>query len=121
LPVFDRNEGAVLRASAELAAARHVVEGLRAQIPHEVRAAVHAYRLARGQVGRYAEAYLGQARNARTAVEASYREGASSLLDLLEAERTFIQTQRDHLDALREVRTAAADITAAAALEERQP
>src|SRR5262245_14707382 len=117
LPLFDRNQGAIVRAGATAAAARHVVDRLRATIPQEVRTAVLAYGRARAQSKRFAETYLAAAKSARTAAEASYREGASSLLELLEAERTFIQTQRDSLDSLRDVQVAAADIRAAAALE----
>jgi len=54
---------------------------------------------------------------ARRAAEVSYREGAVSLLEFLEAERAFIQTQREHLDALLDGHTAAFDVTRAAALE----
>ena len=64
-----------------------------------------------------ADGFLRQATDARRAAEASYHEGAVSLLEFLEAERTAIQTARDDLDALRDVNTAAYDITRAAALE----
>jgi len=47
----------------------------------------------------------------------SFREGAVSLLEFLEAERTYVQTEREHLAALRDLNTAAFDVTRAAALE----
>jgi cobalt-zinc-cadmium efflux system outer membrane protein len=117
LPVVDRNQGAIERAQAEALAARHDVDKLRLAIPQEVRSAVVGYTTARGRVRRYADAFLRQARDTRAAAETSYREGATSLLELLEAERAFLQTQRDHMDALRDAATAAWDITRAAALE----
>jgi cobalt-zinc-cadmium efflux system outer membrane protein len=118
LPVFDRNQGAIIRAEAEALEARHDVDQLRLQIGQEVRSAVTRYTVARGRVRRFAEGFLRQARDARSAAEASYREGAVSLLEFLEAERTAIQTARDDLDARREADTAAWDITHAAALED---
>ena len=117
LPVFDRNQGEITRAEAEALATRHDVEKLRLEIPEEVRSAVNGYTVARTRVQRYEAGFLRQAIDARRAAEASYREGAVSLLELLEAERTYIETQRDHLDALRDANVAASALTRAAALE----
>ena len=117
LPVFDRNQGDIVRAEAEALIARHEVDQLRLEIPQEIRAAATSYTVARAQVERFESAFLRQAEEARSAAEASFREGAVSVLEFLEAERTFIQTQRDHLDALRDANVAAFDLTKAAALE----
>ena len=117
LPVFDRNQGDIVRAESEAAIARHDADHLRLLIPQEVRAAVERYTISQARVRRYADGFLRQARGARQAAEASYREGAVSLLEFLEAERTFNQTERDHLDALHDENAAAAEITKAAALE----
>jgi len=117
LPVFNQNQGEIERAAAEALIARREVEKLRLGIPQEVRSAVISYAIARERVRRFEEAFLGQAREARQAAEVSYREGAVSLLELLEAERTYVQTEREHLTALRDVNTAAFDVIRAAALE----
>jgi len=82
-----------------------------------VRTAVTSYTVAGERVRRFEQAFLRQSEDARRAAEVSYREGAISLLEFVEAERTFIQTQRDHLDALLDGYTAAFDVTRAAALE----
>jgi outer membrane protein TolC len=47
----------------------------------------------------------------------SYRNGAVSPLDFLEAERAFIATQRDRLDALEDAHTAAYEIARVAGRE----
>ena len=117
LPVFNRNQGEIERAAAEALVARHEVEKLRLAIPQEVRSAVTSLAIARVRVARFEEAFLRQAREARHAAEVSFREGAASLLEFLEAERTYVQTEREHLAALRDVNTAAFDVTRAAALE----
>jgi len=117
LPVFNRNQGEVERAAAEALIARHEVDKLRLTIPQEVRSAVASDAIARERVRRFVDAFLRQAREARQAAEVAYREGAVSLLELLEAERTYVQTEREHLAALRDVNTAAFDVTRAAALE----
>jgi cobalt-zinc-cadmium efflux system outer membrane protein len=117
VPVFDRNQGNIIRAEAEALAAGHELDHVKLAAAQEVRSAVTRYDVARTRAQRFADGFLRQATDARKAAEASYREGAVSLLEFLEAERTAIQTARDNLDALREVNTAAYDITRAAALE----
>ena len=117
LPLVNRNQGEIQRAEAEALIARREVQKLRLGIPQEVRTAVTSYTVAGERVRRFEEAFLRQSEDARRAAEVSYREGAISLLEFVEAERTFIQTQRDHLDALLDGHTAAFDVTRAAALE----
>ena len=117
LPLVNRNQGEIQRAEAEALIARREVQKLRLGIPQEVRIAVTSYTVAGERVRRFEEAFLRQSEDARRAAEVSYREGAISLLEFVEAERTFIQTQRDHLDALLDGHTAAFDVTRAAALE----
>ncbi|HLY39398.1 MAG TPA: TolC family protein [Candidatus Binatia bacterium] len=117
VPVFDRNQGNIIRAEAEALTAGHELDHVKLAVAQEVRSAVTRYDVSRTRAQRFADGFLRQATNARKAAEASYREGAVSLLEFLEAERTAIQTARDNLDALREVNTAAYDITRAAALE----
>ena len=82
-----------------------------------MRAAAASYAVARERVRRFEDAFLRQAREARHAAEVSYREGAISLLEFLEAERTAIETERDHLDALKDACEAAFGMARAAALE----
>ena len=117
VPVFDRNQGTIQRAEAEALIAHHDVDKLRLAIPQEVRTAVATYTSAAQRVRRFEAGFLAQARTARHAAEVSYREGTAGILDLLEAERTYVQTLRDHLDARRDAYDAAFDVTRAAALE----
>ena len=117
LPLVNRNQGEIERAEAEALIARREVQKLRLGIPQEVRIAVTSYTVAGERVRRFEEAFLRQSEDARRAAEVSYREGAISLLEFVEAERTFIQTQRDHLDALLDGHLSAFDVTRAAALE----
>jgi len=117
LPVLDQNQGAIERATAEAEIARTDVQKLRNEIPQEVRAAVAAYESARDRVRRFEGEFLRRATAARQSVQVSYREGSVSVLELLEAERSFLATQREYLDALRDAHTALADIDRAAATE----
>ena len=117
LPVANRNEGAIERAAAEAEAAREEVRRLRLAIPREVRTAVDEYERARARLARFDDEFSRQAETARRAAEVSYRDGAVSALELLEAERAFIATQRDRLDALEDAHTAAYEIARVTARE----
>jgi cobalt-zinc-cadmium efflux system outer membrane protein len=121
LPVFDRNQGVIQRAAAEAMIAHHEADKLRLTIPQEVRTALKTYAVARARVRRFEDQFLAQSREARHAAEVAYREGTVGLLEFLEAERTYIQTARDHLDALLDAHTANFDLTRAAALEVSAP
>jgi len=117
IPVVDQNQGAIERAAAEAAIARSDVAKLKLEIPQEVRTAVASYTAAKTRVQRFEGEFLARAREARQSVQVSYREGSVSVLELLEAERAYLSTQREYLDALRDAHTARADIERAAATE----
>lgn len=118
LPVANRNEGAIERAEAEAEASRQEVRRLELTIPREVRTAVEEYERARARLARFEGEFSRQAESTRRAAEVSYRNGAVSPLEFLEAERAYIATQRDRLDALEDAHTAAWDIRRVAALED---
>jgi cobalt-zinc-cadmium efflux system outer membrane protein len=117
LPVVDRNQGEIEKAEAEAGIARHEAQKLRLEIPQQVAAARVRYDAARGRVRRFDDTFLAQATEARHAAEVAYREGSVGLLELLEAERTYVETERDYLDALHDGVVAGWDVVRAAALE----
>jgi len=117
LPLFNQNQGEIQRAEAEAMIARRELDKARLAIPQEVRTSVNTYVIASEETRRYETTYLSQAKDALRSTEASYREGAVSLLEFLEAERAYTQTQRDHLKALLDANVAAFGVTSAAALD----
>lgn len=100
LPVFDRNQGEIARTKAEVIRARSRVDVLRAQVGNDVEVAFASLQLSRERVRLYQQTYLGQARNSRQIAEFAYRKGATSILDLLEAERTDRGVQLAYRQAL---------------------
>ncbi|MDB4980320.1 MAG: hypothetical protein JWM82_1072, partial [Myxococcales bacterium] len=54
---------------------------------------------------------LARAEAALRVAEKSYKAGAASLLDLLEAQRTNLETRAEYLRALYDFRQAAVDVT----------
>jgi cobalt-zinc-cadmium efflux system outer membrane protein len=54
---------------------------------------------------------LSRAETALRVAEKSYKAGAISLLELLEAQRTYLDTRAQYLRALHDFRQAAVDVT----------
>ena len=54
---------------------------------------------------------LSRADNALRVAESSYKAGAVSLLELLEAQRTYIETRADYLKVQDDYRKAQIDVT----------
>ncbi len=60
---------------------------------------------------------LARAETALRVAEKSYQAGAISLLELLEAQRTYLDTRAQYLRALHDYRQAAVDVTHAVGTE----
>jgi cobalt-zinc-cadmium efflux system outer membrane protein len=100
LPVLYQQQGEVARAEAEQraqAAARAKVE---AQVVADVAGAHAAWAAAHRRAERMETRLLDRARLARDLVRIQYQKGAASLLDYLDAERTYIAVQVEYLDDL---------------------
>ncbi|BDG08913.1 TolC family protein [Anaeromyxobacter paludicola] len=120
LPLFHRNQGEVAKARVALAGAERALAALSARAGREVQQAVARHEAAVEKVTRYEGGALERAERSLRAAEKSWREGATSLLTFLEAERTFIAVRADYLDTLYELRVARLELaraTGAAALE----
>ncbi|MFL5583069.1 MAG: TolC family protein [Gemmatimonadaceae bacterium] len=89
LPIFDQNRGEVQRASAERAAAEQELAWRERQVAAEVAAAHEAARLLVARRGGRAGSVVARAEEARRIALAAYREGAVSLLQVIDASRTL--------------------------------
>jgi cobalt-zinc-cadmium efflux system outer membrane protein len=125
LPLFDRNQANVGRAQLDIRRAENEGERLRLAVQREVveavRKAARAEQLLRiyegAATGTAATAthdtggMLSRAETALRVAEKSYKAGAVSLLDLLEAQRTYLDTRAQYLRAVYDFRQAAIDVT----------
>jgi outer membrane protein, heavy metal efflux system len=100
LRVFDRNQGEILRTSSEARSAEATYQGTVAQALSEIDTALAAMLTERQKVATLRENYLPKAQKARDVVEFAYRRGGISLLDFLDAERTFRETSLEYLRSL---------------------
>ena len=100
LRIFDRNQGEIARTRAETRRVDAAREALAAQILSEVDTALAGLRAERGKLDLLRDVYLPKARQARDTVEFAYRRGGVSVLDYLDAQRTYRDTTAEFLRAL---------------------
>lgn len=106
IPIFNRNQGNIAKAQAELIAAQHEVARVRLALQQRLATVFEQYATAHQQVEKYARDIMPNAQESLKLVTAGYRQGEFSYLVLLTAQRTYFQTNLAYLDALREVRAA---------------
>src|SRR5499426_235419 len=100
LPFGNRNQGGVARAAAQKQVATTNFQFMRNRVLAEVEAAYQAYLTAREQVRVYETGLLDQAEEAATTTLAAYREGASPLIALIDAQRARSEARGNYLKAL---------------------
>jgi cobalt-zinc-cadmium efflux system outer membrane protein len=100
LRVLDRNQGEIARTRAEVARADQLRDAMINQTRAEIETAFAAMLTEREKVRRLGDQYLPRTQRARETVEFAYRRGGLSVLDLLDAQRTYRETAREHVRAL---------------------
>jgi cobalt-zinc-cadmium efflux system outer membrane protein len=134
LPIFDRNQANRRRAELDQRRAENDAERVRIRVEHDVadavRRTVRSEKLLLAFEGGPAPAspaatgssasaapgagvpggMLGRAETALRVAERSYKSGATSLLELLEAQRTYLETRAQYLTALYDFRQAKVDL-----------
>ncbi len=105
VPLWNRNQGGIAKAEAELAAAQADAARLELALQQRLAVAFERYSNARQQVERYESEILKDAQSSLDLVNSAYKQGEFGYLLLLTAQRTYFQTNLAYLDALRQLRT----------------
>jgi cobalt-zinc-cadmium efflux system outer membrane protein len=100
LPIFDRNQGEIARSAFAITQAQEQEKFANGQVLTDVRDAYESVRSNDRIVTLYRSGYLDDAKQSRDIAEFAYRHGAASLLDYLDAERTYRATQLGYRQAL---------------------
>jgi cobalt-zinc-cadmium efflux system outer membrane protein len=100
LPFGNRNQGGVARAAAQKQVAATNFQLMRNRVLAEVEAAYRAYLTAREQVRAYEAGLLDQAEEAAGVTAAAYREGATPLIALIDAQRARAEARGSYMKAL---------------------
>jgi cobalt-zinc-cadmium efflux system outer membrane protein len=99
LPIFDRNQGNIAKAESQVRQARHQFESARASLRSDLTGALAAFRAAHASVLADDPAQLEAARSVRDRMEAAYKAGGRTILELLDAERAYRDAMRLHVHA----------------------
>jgi cobalt-zinc-cadmium efflux system outer membrane protein len=95
--IFDRNQGEIARTRAEVLRTDALQQASAIQALAEVDNALSAVMVNREKVLLLRDTYLPKAQRVRETVEFAYRRGGVSLLDFLDAQRTYRETALEHL------------------------
>ena len=106
LPVFNRNQGEIARTGYALTQAQEQQQAASDTVLSDVANAYEAMRSNDEVVQLYASGYLKQAQDSRDINEYAYKRGAASLLDFLDAERSYRSVQLAYRQALASYMTA---------------
>jgi cobalt-zinc-cadmium efflux system outer membrane protein len=117
LPLFDRNQANIGRAALDIRRADNDAERLRLAVAHDVAEAVRRAERARALLDVFegpsdAEkgGMLARAETTLRVAEKSYQAGAISLLELLDAQRTYLDVRGQYLRAGYDYRQATIDV-----------
>ena len=117
LPLFNRNQGGILQAEADLKVAQTDLDKTRLLVEIDVENAYRDFT----QTQMLVQAYRGGAVNDATEVKdiatKAYQRGGTTILDLLDAFRTFNTTMQGYIDALYTYQRSLLEIDAAVGRE----
>ncbi|HET8667838.1 MAG TPA: TolC family protein [Terriglobales bacterium] len=100
LPLFDRNQGEIARNRFALTQAQQTANAASDTALTDVRNNYETFATNRQIVELYLSGYLKQAQDSRDISEYAYKRGAASLLDFLDAERSYRSTQLSYRQSL---------------------
>lgn len=121
IPLFNRNQGAQLAAMARLDEARAQAIASRQSLQQEVTSLHARVSTLAEQLTRLEDNVLPASASAFTAVNKGYRFGKFSLLDVLDAQRSHIDTRFEFLDTLVDYHRQRARLDALAGISEENP
>jgi cobalt-zinc-cadmium efflux system outer membrane protein len=110
LPLWNKNQGAIIQAQSEVIAAQRAVEQTELDLQNRLAPVFERYSNALNQVRRYEETILPAAQESLDLTRKSYGAEEIGFLGVLTAQRTYSQTRLSYLDSLRELRESAAQL-----------
>jgi cobalt-zinc-cadmium efflux system outer membrane protein len=110
LMIHNRNQGNIMKAQAELAAAQQEVKRVELLLQEQLAAAFRDYEIAREQVDQYRRDILPDTKRSLDLIETGYQQGEFGYLQLLTAQQTYSRTNLAYVERLREMRLRAVEI-----------
>jgi cobalt-zinc-cadmium efflux system outer membrane protein len=100
LPIFDRNQGEIARTNFAITQAQETRSAANEQVLTDVTSASENLRTNDEVVKLYTSGYLQEAEDSRDISAYAYQRGAASLLDFLDAQRSYRATELAYRQAL---------------------
>lgn len=110
LPVYDRNQGGISEAQANVIAAERAMQRVELNLQERLATIFQQYEQSRLQANRYSEAILPKARKNLELSQLSYESGDASYLDVLTTQRTYFQAELAWLNAVEQLWLASVQI-----------
>ncbi|MCL5280458.1 MAG: TolC family protein, partial [Planctomycetes bacterium] len=110
LPLFNRNQGGILAATAELGKARRQYEAAQVRVWATLSEAVSTLAAAYDQVTILRDEVLPKAQRAFEAARQGYQQGKFDYLHLLDTQRTLFQTQAQYVNSTEAYHKAQAEV-----------
>jgi outer membrane protein, heavy metal efflux system len=117
LRIFDRNQGEKLRTQLDIARQQRLADAARAQVYNDVDSAYATVNSTVILLKPYKQTYLQQAAHVRETVSFAYEHGGASLLDFLDAQKQYRDTELNYLNLVGSYMVAAAQLNLAVGRE----
>jgi cobalt-zinc-cadmium efflux system outer membrane protein len=117
LPFFDRNQGAIARATAQIDADQKAVDAELAESRAEIERAATVLVKRREALTRLESQVVQRTPMLRQMAEDAYREGSADILELLDAMRSLKDIQLTHVQQLESTKLAEEAVVSAAGLD----
>jgi cobalt-zinc-cadmium efflux system outer membrane protein len=113
LPIFNRNQGNILRSRLNADQSKFELAGQERQVVYDVAEAIREYDLSRDSVVEFKKEVIPASREVRDSAFRRWQGGESSALDYLEAQQDYNDVVRQYRDALVRHRRAMLDLNTA--------
>jgi cobalt-zinc-cadmium efflux system outer membrane protein len=100
LPLYNRNQGEREKATVRVARAKDVVRAIELRVDSDTESAYCEFESRGAIVMAMRDSILPRVRSVRESVKYSYTGGHATILDLLDAERTYLDVMKDFTDTL---------------------
>jgi cobalt-zinc-cadmium efflux system outer membrane protein len=121
VPVFNKNQGNIMRANAELVSAANDVRRIELDLQDRLAVAFRRYANARQQTDRYRTEILPRAQQSFDLIARGYEQGQIGFLALLTSQRTYIRVNLAYVEALTELRQSTTAIEGQLLTDSLQP
>jgi len=110
IPLWNKNQGGIRRAQAELTAARADLQRVELDLQRRLASAFQRYTAARYSVDQFVREILPDANESLNLVTIGYQQGELDFLTLLTAQRTYYGVHLDYVEALNQLHQARTEI-----------